>query len=368
MSLAHTPNAALPANAHIIRWPAWLLTGLLLTLIGVAGGQSQAAGKPLSYGELAAQMLCGPLDEIQRGLTNFNAATLPHEAKDLRKGLGKFRNRLDLFAFAYPAGPGKDRFLKLREDLDKGYERMGEFKDLFDAQRIALSVFDAQKQKWTKGVRPEAVTYTDLDRVKSRRDKVLKWSEKFLEPDRLAGYRAYVCAPDLMAFHERPAGDLSRFVWGGEAGLTPRPELSGIDNFRWLAAELLNRSLKDYPAVQELRDLEGATAVKFHDFRKRVRAVVKIAGDIDLLPKENERAEKLNKMMDDLDDAYGDINDKIVDLGLAVESGNRAKAAQLRPEIAADWTRLRQWQIDHKVTAGMTEYSALLRSLISSSP
>ena len=148
MSPAHTPNATLHANAHFIRWPAFLFAGCLILLSHAAFGQSPALGKLPSYGELAAQKLCDPLDEIHRGLTNFTTSTLPHEAKDLRKLLGKFRNRLDLFAFAYPTGSGKDPFLKLRDDLDKGYERMGEFKDLFDAQRLELAVFDAKKQEW----------------------------------------------------------------------------------------------------------------------------------------------------------------------------------------------------------------------------
>ncbi len=351
-------------NARIIRYPAFLLAGCLILLSHAARGQSPTPGKVLSYGELAAQKLCGPLDEIHRGLTNFTTSTLPHEAKDLRKQLGKFRNRLDLFAFAYPTGPGKDPFVKLRDDLDKGYERMGEFKDLFDAQRLDLAVFDAKKQEWSKGIRPAAVTYADAAKVQSRREKVLKWQAKFLEPERLAAYRAYICAPDLQAFHPRPAKDLSRFFWGSEAGLVPRPELSGVDNFRWLAAEMLTRALKDYPAIQELRDLEGETAETFHDFRKRVRAVVKITEDIELLPKENSRAEKLHKLMDDLDDSYGKVNNQIVELALAVEEGNSAKAAKLRAEIASDWTRLRQWQNDHQVTTGMTEFAGLLRSLL----
>ncbi len=341
-----------------------LLIGMLLGAASVVPGQTAAAGKPPSYGELAGEMLCGPLDELVRGLTNFSAATLPHEAKELRKHLGKFRNRLDLFAFAYPTGPGKDRFLQLRDDIDKGYERMGDFKDLFDVQRLELAEFDAEKQRWSSGVRPDQVRYADSGKLQERRDKVLKWHAKFLEADRLATYRAYVCAPDTKEFHTRPAKDLSRFFWGSEEGLTPRPELSGVDNFRWLAAESLSRALKDYPIVQELRGLEGETAVKFHDFRKRIRSVVKITEDIELLPPGNRRAKQLHELMDDLDDACGGINDQIVDLEMAVEEGETAKADRLRSEISSDWAKLRQWQVDRQVTAGMAEYVALLRSLM----
>ena len=366
MNSARLKYGPCPAPAPIRPYRAVALIACLVALLNSAAGQNPTAAPAPSYGELAAQKLCGPLDEIQRGLTNFTARTLPHEAKDLRKLLGKFRNRLDLFAFTYPAGPGKDLFLKLREDIDKGYERMGQFKDLFDAQRIELAAFNSKKQEWSKGVRPEAITYADPERVAGRRDKVLKWSEKFLETDRLAGYRAYVCAPDLKTFHERSANDLSRFFWGGTEGIQPRHELSGEDNFRSLAAEMLARALKDFPSVQELRGLEGETAKTFHDFRKRVRAVVKIADDIELLPRGNQRAGELSKLMDELDDSYGKVNDKIVNLGLAVESRNNDKATQLRGEIADEWSKLRQWQVEKKVPAGMTEYAGLLRALSSS--
>jgi hypothetical protein len=69
--------------------------------------------------------------------------------------------------------------------------------------------------------------------------------------------------------------------------------------------------------------------------------------------------------MDDLDDGYGDLNDIIIDLELAVESGNKAKATKLRTEIADEWTELREWQIKNKVEQQMADYAALLRSLIS---
>jgi len=333
-------------------------------LAGLGAAPAQTSPGAPSYGELAGQTLCVAFDEIHRGLTNFNAGTLPHEAKELRKQLGRFRNKLDLFAFAYPADPGRDPFLKLREDIDKGYERMGDFKDLFDAQRIELAEFDTEKQRWSAGVRPEAVNYANPAKVTDRRDKVLKWQLKFLAPDQIAGYRAYVCAPDARVFHPRPAQDLSRFFWGSEAGLTPRLELGGVDNFRWLAAEMLTRAAKDYPAVQALRGLEGETAVKFHDFRKRVRAVVRIAEDIAILPAGNRRADELNDVMDDLDDRYGGLNDQIVDLELAVEAAETARANRLRVEISGDWDQLRRWQADNQVVAALEEYAGLLRSLL----
>lgn len=317
-----------------------------------------------SYGELAGQMLCTGFDEIVVGLTNFNANTLPHEAKELRKQLGRFRNRLDLFAFAYPTGPGKDKFLKIRKDVDKGYERMGDFKDLFDAQRIDLAEFDEEEDKWSKGVRPENVTYSNQAKLIERRDKVLSWHRKFMDEEDLAEYRAYVCAPDLKMFHPRDADDLSRFFWGGDEGIVPRSDLSGIDNFRFLAAELLGRAIGSCPAVMELRDLEGETAVEFHDFRKRVRSVVKIADDMEILPKRDKKADDLHDLMDDVDDGYGDLNDIILDLELAVESADQAKAAKLRAEIADEWTQLREWQTEEKVLEKMTEYAALLNSFI----
>ncbi len=356
--LPRTPATRSPN--HPGRISAWITVTALLVFTGTVRAQQNA-----SYGQLAAELLCGGLDQIVIGLTNLNEGTLPHEAKELRKEVRQFRSRLDLFAFAYPTGPGKDMFLKLRKDVDKGYERMGDFKDLFDAQRIELAEYDSEKDKWSSGVRPDAVVYADLSKVADRRGKVLKWRDKFVEPEQLAAYRAYICAPDLKQFHGRSAEDLSRYYWGGDEGIMPREDLNGIDNFRALAAELLDRSIAVYPAVMELRDLEGDTAVQFHDFRKRARSVVKIADDIDILPKKEKKADALHELMDDIDDGYGDVNDIIIDLELAVESGNEAKAARLRTEIADEWTKLRQWQIQKKVDQQMKDYASLLRSLIS---
>jgi len=360
-----TPNNALNTSVrrHAPCDRSRRFAGRLASAALVLGLSSTAVAAP-SYGELAGQKLCQPFGELHGQLTNFTALTLPHEAKELRKQLGRFRNRLDLFAFAYPVGAGTDTFLQLRDDLDKGYERMGDFKDLFDTQRLTLAEFDAKKQTWSAGVRPEAVTYPNAEKLKERRDKVLKWQAKFLEADRLAKYQAYVCAADARAFHPRPVKDLSRFFWGSEEGLTPRAELSGVDNFRWLAAESLRRAAKDHPEVQALRVLEGEAAETFHDFRKRVRAVVKITDDIELLPAGNRRAEQLHELMDELDDAYGKVNDLIVELEQRIEAGEAAKAERVRAEIATAWESLRAWQTEQNVAAALMEYAGLLQALL----
>jgi hypothetical protein len=241
---------------------------------------------------------------------------------------------------------------------------MGDFKDLFDAQRIDLAQFDEEKGKWSKGVRPEDVTYPNVEKLIERRDKVLKWHRKFMDEEDLTEYRGYVCAPDPDTFHGRDADDLWRFFWGGNEQIVPRSDLSGIDNFRYLTAELLTRAIESYPTVMELRDLEGESAEEFHDFRKRARSVVKIADDMEILPKKSKRADDLHDLMDDLDDSYGDLNDIILDLEIAVEDGDDAKAAKLRAEIATEWEDLREWQAKEHVLDHMKQYAALLNSFI----
>ena len=81
-----------------------------------------------------------------------------------------------------------------------------------------------------------------------------------------------------------------------------------------------------------------------------------------------QRAGELNKLLDELDDSSGDLNDMIADLGLAGGPGDSTKAGKRRGEIAADWTRLRQWQTAQNIAAALNEYAGLLRPLMAGTP
>ncbi|HSH16993.1 MAG TPA: hypothetical protein VLD18_13215, partial [Verrucomicrobiae bacterium] len=64
-------------NTPFIHWPrSLLLAGVLLTLPSTLPVKAAEPDASPSYGELATRLLCGPLEEIERGLTNFTSAAL----------------------------------------------------------------------------------------------------------------------------------------------------------------------------------------------------------------------------------------------------------------------------------------------------
>jgi hypothetical protein len=114
-----------------------------------------------SYASLADTRTTKALETFRTAIGAFSAATLPHQAKALRKQVGELRDYVDLFAYAYDKkGPG-DPWVDLRNDLDVGYETIGAFKDLFDTQGLTLATKDPQTGAWSEGVRPDQITYAD---------------------------------------------------------------------------------------------------------------------------------------------------------------------------------------------------------------
>ena len=119
----------------------------------------------MKYHELAAHIIPSNIDDLALELEAFTEDTLPHEAKLLRKSVGKLRSYLELFIFAYPTYGGEDPLRKARKVLDSGYESLGNFKDLFDIKGVSVS--DLDKSPY------------DMEEVSKRRNIALKWKKKY---------------------------------------------------------------------------------------------------------------------------------------------------------------------------------------------
>lgn len=300
----------------------------------VESSESAVTSWDATYAALADARVPPTLDAVSAELAALDEATLPHEAKALRKRIGELRDYVYLFSFAYDKkGPG-DPWLDLRDDLDEGYEEAGAFKDLFDAQGLELAVKDATGA-WGPGVRPEDVTYPDLAEVARRRARVLAWRDAFAE--RVAGYRAYVARADARKMHDHD--DQSKFFWGG-AGIEPDRKKSGLENLSALTRALLERAEEDFDAIAHL---EEVTAVDdhehFHDLRKRVRSIVKVLGYYPELREPS--AEAPLAVMTELVDRYGSLNDKILAYDLETKKSKRKKLAEA---IEAEWKEVKKWQ------------------------
>lgn len=281
-----------------------------------------------SYGALAATTVPVLFAELTDGLSIFDENILPHEAKELRKQIGKVRDFVDLFVFAYdPDDPKGDLWRDLREDLDDGYEAMGAFKDVFDAQ----------------GVEPEEAEY-DLEEVDELRTEVLEWKAKF--EDHEAEYADYLAHPSLKKLHDRKSKHLPRFYWR-EADLEPDKDLSGLENMARLTRELIEQSRDDLEDMEDLDKLHKTdNQIPFHDFRKRLRSVEKLAGYFPQIFESDEDPAALLATVELAVDHYGDINDRLIAYERAKEADDDDAKDELKDLIADMWDVLQGWQED----------------------
>ncbi|MGE0710376.1 MAG: hypothetical protein AB7N76_26190 [Planctomycetota bacterium] len=290
-----------------------------------------AAAQPdirdLSYGELAKQSVPPLLDALVGDLGGLGPQTLPHEAKDLRKRVGALRLQLDLFVFAYPRGAGFDPWRDIRRELDEGYELIGAFKDLYDAQGVAD---------------PSQAVYDPLE-VSDLRGRALAWKQGFTRAGRLAFVRYYLEDPKPHRLYDRKAKDLSPYFWG--IGLEPRRQDEGIETLARLLRGLLAQARDDLREVEKIKDDELVVKKNqehFHGFRKAVRGAVKVA---ELFPEvfARDAAAELT-FLDGVVDRYGAINDHLVAHELAAKRGQRAEARRLEREVETEWDELERWQ------------------------
>ena len=288
-----------------------------------------------SYGEVA-QMLTHPLLlELANKLGLFTDETLPHEAKNLRRDIGSFRIYIDIFPYAFEYDEEFDVWSELREDLDKGYEVMGKFKDLFD----------------TQGVDIDDATY-DESEVKRYRKKVLKWKKRFLKPVRLTLYKFLLRHPSTTGIYSRPKDKLSKFFWGG-VKIVPDPEINGIQNIAMLIREINNIAIQDYSVVKSVSNLtDEENEEVFHDFRKRVRSTIKLLNYFPEVLIDQGNSDEFIVTMDlikELVSNYGAVNDLITSYHLAEERGQRRKQRRLKRQIKEEFSVVKEWQTENNI-------------------
>jgi CHAD domain-containing protein len=325
-------------------FPLLLALGLSLSAAACAGPasddalSSEAAASTSwtsSYAEIANARVPEKFDKVISQIDRLGPQTLPHEAKSLRKKIGELRDYVDVFAYAYPAAGAKDPWHELRRTLDTGYEEVGHFKDLFDAQGLKLAEQDPTTGAWSEGVRPEDVTYPDMQEVARRRAVVLTWKDELFA--RRAEHRAAIAQADTQRMHEHRK--LSRFFWGG-ADLKPSLEKSGLQNLSALIRRLLELGSDDYVAAAQIVEVtELAQHEQFHDLRKRIRSVLKV---LDYFPELADASAKPSmELLDEFVERYGKLNDEIGALGLLTDP---AKRAEQERAIRDEWQALRAWQ------------------------
>ncbi len=280
-----------------------------------------------TYGQASASLVQIQFQKAFQAAKAINENTRPHEAKEIRKMVLSAREMMDLFAYTFSS---ESEFLQIRDQLDLGYEAIGAFKDLFDLQQVEA---------------PEEAIYSE-EEIHERLEPVLVWKENFLQN------RLHI---QKMIRNTIRAGsaDLSRKklsdqFWGAVKE-RPLAEEPAIDVFTHLLNELWHTANDEYQIVKKIKDpAQDFKRIEiYHDFRKRVRASLKIISyfqDLqDLYPAEN--LQVLASLVED----YGKISDQIAKLEWLEERGKDKAANELRKQIRKDWRTVQSWEEAAKI-------------------
>ena len=309
----------------------------------------------LSYSELATNKVSPLFEEMIAQLVEFDKQTLPHEAKALRKLIGKTRAYLDIFSYAFTFDQEFDGWEWLRDDLDKGYEKMGLFKDIFDEMGIIIAVKDPETGKWSDGVKPKHIEY-DEDEVKDARKKVLKWKDDFFYPMKNSFYNYYLKHTTFEIDLSRPKEVQSKFLWGGVDSL-PNNSKSGFENVGNLVLQLTVLAEADYEYVKNLESLlDKEHEETFHDFRKRVRYVVKIIGYFpDILLENSTRTMDIIEQLTTMVSMFGDLNDRLISYHKAEKEDKKDKMRKIGKEVNKGLENLLEWIEENDVNNSLRE-------------
>jgi hypothetical protein len=317
-----------------------LVFSVLLSILSLS--TIATAGEP-SLAKLAEQRVPETFATVVAETQKFSDSTLPYDAKTYRKQIVAARDLIDLFTHVYPAGDKVDLWNEIRNDLDTGYEAVGQFKDLFDSQ----------------GVEPSEAVY-DKEELKETRAVVLKWKKSFLKNVQKHDYQGYLAAPLANQFEFRSKKDLSRFYWGA-VDLSPELGASGPANLKSLVSALLLAAADDYESVMKISDLlKGDNDIAFHDFRKRVRSITKTCHYFPSLMPASAQSKQVLASLTEIVDAYGMINDDIVRYHRAEEHKKKKTMSALNKKIRNDWEALREKQDDMNVDEILSAASEMI--------
>ena len=313
-----------------------------------------------TYGELASFIVTDLFADLEEQLRLIDDKTLPHEAKSVRKLIGRIRLYIDLFAYAYDYDDNYDIWQKLRDDLDEGYETMGGFKDIYDAMGISVATRDEATGEWGDGVHPRDIDYDD-DEVEEVREDVLDWLDGFFSKQRIALYRYYLRAANLEKICLRPKASQSKFIWGG-VSVVPDPDRTGLENLGLLTFNLATLAENDYLGAIELDDLTDTENEEiFHDFRKRVRSVLKLHAEFpQIIAEEASNQQWIMATLDEMVSRYGDVNDLLIGYHRLVDADKRKKAKKLAKKINKQWDDLRDWQTERQIDDVLVRLEGIL--------
>lgn len=286
---------------------------ILITLLASFLTTIHAAQASTSFQDAATIHLPYKVEQIITALQFMNESTMPAEVKEVRKALGNVKIELDLYCPLFGDKKYKE-VLKLREEIDQGYEVLGQFKDLYDSEVIAGIPADSKD-------------------VEVKRQAALKWRGSF---------NKFLAQSQVMSMLERPLSKAReclsppKLLWDQVKDIP-----SANDSFDDVLSELITQLLKGYKKDQKkllkLDDLfKYSDEERFHDFRKGVRTVLKLIDFYPQLAAVTHANAKLE--LEELIDQFGSINDLLV----AYHKASGKKLKSLKEQIAAEWEQLQE--------------------------
>jgi len=250
-----------------------------LAALAIVALLSSEPARAMTLGELAASNIVAIASNVR------NASTLltedPKTLKPFRKSLLKMRLLIDVAGPAFPNGGSKkkDFLLKIRDDLDLGYETLGSFQDLY-----ATGVNFTEKEATTKY------------------KACVTWRKAFLK--NLESYVEFLSNPST-TFYEHKG---SKFFWSDEC---PKPDqrLSAACNLMTILKCQSDNAYTIGSTVVKQDDVYADESQEtFHNFRKSLRTILGCSGlNVEGLYKSDVKAE--TAVFQTLYDDYGDLND-----------------------------------------------------------
>lgn len=275
-----------------------------------------------TYSQRGRVLLNESYHELQKDLMDFNEISSPVSVKLLRKDIGKFKIYLDVFMYAYPKNKKEDLLLKLRDEIDLGYEVFGKFKDLNDS-------FD-----------PDELT---AELINERRELALAWKKDFLNTEKVITFSKYLDQPLLDNVQERKSNVLPKFFW--QKIKFPIHEVNDSKSvLAYLLNNMMDQSSKYLVEITEFKNLFSKKREnKFHDFRKLVRAHLKLASEFFASSVElgGDKVDQYNYFTN-LVIEFGDINDLLVKY-------HHKQDSDLKKKIQKKWKTMKIKIEDEKI-------------------
>jgi hypothetical protein len=272
--------------------------------------QVEASSEAMRYVEAATPQLLTHYWIVLAEIDALSQSPSPAEVKatQLRKRILDLRLIMDLNAYAFEPGV----FEAYRDAIDRAYEQLGLYKDLFDVQEIDGFPIDQNVQ---------------AERLAKMNVALAALRQPTFREDLKVFFYTRSAQPLALEFKNQPR------IWQ-IAKTGPSDRLDSVGNAALLAQAALRNLRNDGLMVDDIFNAEQEA--RFHDVRKALRSVLLLA---DMFPTLTAATASVREPLDRVVNKYGDVNDQFVAFHDAQLSGRAVD--QRAAELAAEYAKAR---------------------------